>query len=473
MEKITYKRIADKLRPLVIEIKISQGHGNILICSVDPPSLTDEIIQFLKEKFKAKVFNVRTPEDILKNLSDVSPDEIEVAIWKFPPSPERNLLNTLNIHRERFYETRVPHVMLFTRQFMSAVIKDAPDFWSYRGNFYEIEFPESKADADAIPSVDAKFWFKDREDLLRRKRIAQYLLEVSENDDEKVKALMDSGYSSYYLGSYDEALEHFKKALELNRKLHGDMHPTVAENYSAIGLALMAKGDYDAAIEFFEKALETFKGHHGENHPYTATLYNYLGKAYLKKGEYDRAIDFYNKALEIALKIDREDSPEIPVIYSNIGLIYAHKNENDRAAEYLHKALEAGREAFGEMHLFTATVHNNLGGVYYNMGNYDKAITHYKKALEIFGQTLGRENPFVARAYNNLGLVYKSIGKLDKAIENFKKALKIFEKTLGQCHPQIRDILRNLAQAYWDKGEKAEFERLMAKLAELERRCGE
>ena len=145
----------------------------------------------------------------------------------------------------------------------------------------------------------------------------------------------------------------------------------------------------------------------------------------------------------------------------------------DRSIENFEKALEVldNLPQDSVSSVLRAEIYNNIGSAYAHKGEYDKAIEFYNKALEIFEDLLGKYHPDTAVIYNNIGGAYRAKGEYDKAIDYLKKALEIFERRLGQCHPYTMGVLRNLAHAYRDKGEKAEFERLMAQLAELERRC--
>ena len=72
---------------------------------------------------------------------------------------------------------------------------------------------------EAIETLATPFSYQDKEDLQRRKRINEYLLETERDKEEKIKILGELGVIFYYLGELNKALEYYEKALELNEEL--------------------------------------------------------------------------------------------------------------------------------------------------------------------------------------------------------------------------------------------------------------
>jgi tetratricopeptide (TPR) repeat protein len=95
--------------------------------------------------------------------------------------------------------------------------------------------------------------------------------------------LSNLGFALAHKGWFDEAIENFRKAIQLN------------PNYTAalinLGNALAAKGRFDEAIENYRKAIQI-------NPNYTAAL-NDLGNALAAKGRFNEAIKNYRQAIQI------------------------------------------------------------------------------------------------------------------------------------------------------------------------------
>jgi tetratricopeptide (TPR) repeat protein len=61
--------------------------------------------------------------------------------------------------------------------------------------------------------------------------------------------LFNIGQVLFYQGKYAEALDHYNKSLEINRKLFGtDEHATIATTLYNIGKVLFVQGKYAEAL---------------------------------------------------------------------------------------------------------------------------------------------------------------------------------------------------------------------------------
>jgi len=231
-------------------------------------------------------------------------------------------------------------------------------------------------------------------------------IKLSDNDsDELLNSFVLKGAVLDALKEYNQAIEAYKKAIEINPKKN--------EFYYNIGIAYGNKGEYDQAIEAYKKAIEI--------NPKMDEAYNNMGNAYYNKGEYDQAIEAYKKAIEINPKKDEA--------YYNLGIAYGNKGEYDQEIEAYKKAIEINPKK--------DEAYYNLGIAYGNKGEYDQEIEAYKKAIEI--------NPKRDKAYYNLGIAYSNKGEYDQAIEAYKKAIEI--------NPKKNQAYYNMGIAYSNKGE--------------------
>ena len=79
------------------------------------------------------------------------------------------------------------------------------------------------------------------------------------------------------LGQYNEAKEHYEKAVIIRKKIFGEEHADVAASYNNLGIVYQDLGQYNEAKEYYEKALIIKKKIFGEEHAAVATSYNNLG----------------------------------------------------------------------------------------------------------------------------------------------------------------------------------------------------
>ena len=106
---------------------------------------------------------------------------------------------------------------------------------------------------------------------------------AKEEADEE-KAL---GTAAYKKRQFDEAIEHYAKAWELNKDI------TYLTN---LGAAHFEKGDYEACIEDCKKAVEHGREVHAD-FKLVAKAFGRMGSAYEKQGDLANAVEYYNRAL--------------------------------------------------------------------------------------------------------------------------------------------------------------------------------
>ena len=203
-------------------------------------------------------------------------------------------------------------------------------------------------------------------------------------------------------------------------------------------------GEAKKAVTYYEKALKIDKKIHGEIHPHVARDYNNLGGAWHTLGDPKKAIGYYEKALKINKKIYGEAHPDVATDYNNLGLAWHTLGDPKKAIGYYEKALSIFKDTYGETHPHVAATFNNLGGAWADLGNPKKAIEYYEKALKIDKKIYGETHPAVATRLNNLGAAWKTLGNPKKAIEYLQQAYTIFQKVYGDDHPHTRTVKKSL-----------------------------
>jgi len=134
--------------------------------------------------------------------------------------------------------------------------------------------------------------------------------------------MFSEGLRLYQEGKADEALNIFRKVVEMN--------PKDGESWIYIGTILLSKNDYDGAISALEKGLaQSLLG------PIAALGWVNLGVAFqLGRKDFAKAIEAYERALAF--------KPDMPEAHYN--LIFAHLTQNKFA-----EAVKVGERAFSIM----------------------------------------------------------------------------------------------------------------------------
>ena len=116
-------------------------------------------------------------------------------------------------------------------------------------------------------------------------------------------------------GTYREAIEHYKKAIEVA--------PDYVAAYTGLGDLYLTQGDYIRARRCYEKAIESDSSF-GDAH------YG-LGLVFSKQGPVSSAVEEFEKVTEVA--------PGHAGAYSNLGLVYLARGRLSQAIEACTRAI--------------------------------------------------------------------------------------------------------------------------------------
>ena len=194
----------------------------------------------------------------------------------------------------------------------------------------------------------------------------------------------DEGRTSCRQGLYSQAIEAFKRAIELDGQ--------VAEAHHDLGVALHQERRFGEALECFEKATQ---------------LNDRMPQAWFHGGctlcaiqRPAAAIPWFRRAVQ--LRADYADARY------NLANALKAIGSTDEAAENYRAALRL------DPHL--AEAYNNLGTLHLGGGLLDQALTCFQKAVDL--------KPDDAQANYNLSLALRRLGRISEAIAYAQKCLK-------------------------------------------------
>lgn len=210
---------------------------------------------------------------------------------------------------------------------------------------------------------------------------------------DKIEKHISQGMDFYYQGDVSQAIDEFKKVVDLEPK-SSVAHINLGYCYYSLGKRFNKKEYFDLSIEEFNKGIAL--------NPENPKSYSGLGLVYLRLGDYDVAIQNLKKALE--LKPDSLDE------YTPLGWAYISKKEYGLAYEYIKKAIESNQN--------DGLAHEGLGIIYYQEKKLDLAIEELKKSI-------GMRPPPSPATYTRLGIFYSERGEYELSLENLKIALEL------------------------------------------------
>ena len=235
-------------------------------------------------------------------------------------------------------------------------------------------------------------------------RVVAMLNQVVTEDPKVIDAWFSLGNTYFKFGKYEDAIKHFKRALEL--KPDYDLPVINMAN------AYRRLGRDDAALAGYE--------HYLSIDPRNAGVHYQMGEIYLDRNDIARAEQSFHKALEID---ERTASAR-----NALGVIAVKKGD-----------LAAGERETRAAIAIKATVrlaHFNLGVIAEERGDLAGAETEYRRELETYEDSY--------RAAFNLSRIYGTQNKLNEQIALLKQATT--------ANPSFAEGRLYLAKAYLDAG---------------------
>lgn len=215
-----------------------------------------------------------------------------------------------------------------------------------------------------------------------------------------------AGYLFASAGQYEDAIEKFKMATELN--------PSFTFAYFQWGLSLFDLEKGHEAVEKFKKATELNPGY--------SAAYLYWGVILEATGKKDEAVEKYKMVTQL--------DPSNGTAYNNWGVILSDLGHDNEAIEKFKKAVEVEPT--------DPTTYSNWAGALYNLGKMEDCIEKCKKAIEL--------DPSYGDAYLDWGDALKMLGRDEEAIEKYKKAIEL-DPSDGRGYYQIGQFQSKLGRA--------------------------
>ncbi len=202
------------------------------------------------------------------------------------------------------------------------------------------------------------------------------------------------GYALVQMEQYDEAIEHYQIAINLNP----DNEWTSIVCQALATIQHKVKENSEAAVALYQMALVL--------NPACEDSYISIGDIHFENNETELAIKAYCDAISA--------NPENPKAYSKCGMALWE-------ADYVDEAIVAYNKAIALDPEYDVAL-NNLGVVYLDgIGNINESIFLFQDAVAL--------NPDYTLAYFNLGRAYQAIGDKIRAAENYQIAADLNEVT--------------------------------------------
>ncbi len=223
------------------------------------------------------------------------------------------------------------------------------------------------------------------------------------------------------------------EALEL-REEAGLAERRIATSYHNLGEADDLLGDHRQAMEWYRRALEIKSRTIGRMHPSYANSLNGLQLSAGNVGEHDVRRQALEEQLEIRTRIFDADAPVLYRDYNELAGLHHDMGRFELAIENYQRARELDASAEdGGSNAWLLT--NNIGAAYKDLGLYPDAEALVRESIPLRSERFGPDSTTTARARHNLARILLLQGRHDEAREEVDFALEVRQRELGDDHP--------------------------------------
>lgn len=321
--------------------------------------------------------------------------------------------------------------------------------------------------------------------------------------------LMGKAYRSIGLASDADTL--IEKSRTIKLSLFGEMHPSLVDSYSELGLIRVLQGDVEGQERLLRQALELSltldRPEPGliprqqtelaaslrmvgdldqalalllsardqlEREPDTPAIQalrlrvqRELIPLYTDRGDFAAATALARQTLAETQRMFSSPHPEIARSLSDWGYVLHWFDDFEGALPLYRRALAMDELIYEEGNIEVIEDLYDLGALYQLQGDLDSASDYLLRAINLAQGSLAAEHPIIANSYNNLANVSEQQGDFNQSESHYLKALVINREIYGERHLEIATNLSNLALLYARYGKPVEAERLYREALEM------
>ena len=223
----------------------------------------------------------------------------------------------------------------------------------------------------------------------------------------------------------------------------------LAMAYNGLGTVNLLLNKYTEALEEYKKAIDVYeRSNHTRNVNYTGSLQN-IGIVYSMTGNYEKAEQYFLKSLKVNQEVMQADDPKLALLYLNMGRFYQIVRNDSKAIEYMKRAENTYISQNQSNSVTAGLLFLNMGVIYIYTADYEKAQSYLDKSLEII---LTKEPDNLAdllTLYLNMGFIAEKRGDFAISKGYYLKGLSIGDKL-----PNSVKVLRGLANVSFKMSDK-------------------
>lgn len=256
--------------------------------------------------------------------------------------------------------------------------------------------------------------------------------------DSLTRPLNNIGNCFSILGNFEEASGYFERVyVILSDKYPEQLHPEIVRILNSMGRIASNLEQYQRALNLYKNALWIGRRVYHGPHVDIAYSLNGIGQCFNHLGFFSNAVKYSQEALTMQGQIpegrhstdSRNFSMDVALGFENMGRTSEALEKHKEAAVYEESFSEKNKKYYSQARPDFADALVRRGECSRKLGQYHEAMEFHKKAVQIQLDLFGRKHPHVADSYDHLGICHYSLGLFREA---------------SRCHEQALDIRGSL-----------------------------
>ena len=249
------------------------------------------------------------------------------------------------------------------------------------------------------------------------------------------------GLSYYFHSQHKNAIEEYKKVLEIKKELN--IKKGIGGTLHTMAAAYRLSDELPKALEYNFMALEA-RRENKDDEGISKSLQG-ISTVYYNQDKYEEALKYAIESFDLSKSIGFDAGMANAAV--NIANSYSDMNEIDKSLSYYNQALEL-YEKLGRSRS-QATCLDNIGNAYLEKDNLKSALEYQTKALKL--RIKQNDQTGLATSYINLGTTYSKMNQNEISLEYCLKGLEIANKI--ESHKFIFNASECIYKAYEIKGD--------------------
>jgi serine/threonine-protein kinase len=279
--------------------------------------------------------------------------------------------------------------------------------------------------------------------------------------------LSELANAHFYAGHMDASETLNKRALDVDRRLHGPRHPNVASGLLNLGAIESNRERYADAVQYYRDALDIMQEWYGEKHPETASAMTILAQGLTRQGQYDEAAVLFRRALATQEEVYGHVNRRVSFVLNELGMLALRQNHLDEAEAALTNALEINRALYQNKHFRVGNSLANLGSVYLARDRFDRAEQVLREAVAVDVATLPADHVNTAIAHIKLGRVLFRTHRYAEAERELLEGYRSLKKQASPPPSWVKTASEDLVLVYDATHRPDQADVFRAELAQL------